>query len=128
MFVIIICMAAVVFMPILAKVPLAAMMNREGTYDNRLPRAQQNRLNGLGARAKAAHENCFEAICFFAPTVLLVLALDKHTVYTAQLCIAFVILRILYLVCYWCNWHVARSIIWIAAMGTVVTHYVMLLA
>ncbi|WP_371194196.1 MAPEG family protein [Glaciecola sp. SC05] len=128
MFVIIICMAVVVFMPLLAKVPLALMMNREGKYDNRHPRSQQNRLEGLGARAKAAQENSFEAICFFAPTVLLVLALDAHTVYTVQLCIAFVGLRLVYLLCYWCDWHLARSIVWVAAMGTLVAHYVMLLS
>lgn len=127
MFVIIICMAVVVFMPLLAKVPLALMMNRDGSYDNRHPRSQQNRLEGLGARAKAAHENSFEAICFFAPTVLLVLALDAHTVYTVQLCIAFVALRLVYLLCYWCDWHIARSMVWVAAMGTLVAHYVMLL-
>lgn len=128
MFVIIICMAVVVFMPMIAKVPLAIMMNRHGGYDNRNPRSQQSQLKGLGARSKAAHDNCFEAICFFAPTVLLVLALDSHTVYTAQLCIAFVILRLLYLICYWCDWHIFRSLVWVLAMATVAGHYVLLLA
>lgn len=128
MFVIVICMAVVVFMPLFAKIPLAVMMHREGTYDNRHPRSQQNRLEGLGARAKAAHDNCFEAICFFAPTVLLVIAMDAHTVYNVWLCIAFVILRVFYLFCYWLNWHVARSIIWVTAMATVVGHYVLLLS
>lgn len=126
MFVIIICMAIVVFMPLIAKVPLAFMMNKDGRYDNRHPRTQQSRLEGLGARAKAAHENCFEAICFFAPTVLLVLALDEHTVHTVGLCVAFVVLRLVYLVCYWCDWHVVRSLVWVAAMATIVTHYILL--
>jgi len=120
-------MAIVVFMPILAKVPLAFLMKQDGGYDNRHPRSQQMALKGLGARAKAAHENCFEAISFFAPTVLLVLALDAHTVYTVRLCMAFVILRFVYLLCYWCDWHIARSIIWLVAMGTIVAQYVLLL-
>jgi uncharacterized MAPEG superfamily protein len=60
-------MAIVVFMPLFAKIPLALMMHKEGRYDNRHPRGQQNRLEGLGARAKAAHDNCFEAICFLHP-------------------------------------------------------------
>ena len=127
MFVIIICMALVLFMPMIAKVPLAVMMNKQGGYDNRLPRAQQNKLTGLGARALAAHQNCFEAICFFAPTVLLVLALDEHNVYTAQLCVAFVIVRLCYLALYWLNWHVARSIAWGIGMALLVPHYWMLL-
>ena len=128
MFVIIICVAIVVFMPFLAKVPLAWQMSKQSGYDNKHPREQQNKLTGLGARALAAHQNCFEAICYFAPTVLLVLALDEHNVYTAQLCIAFVLARLLYLVFYWANWDKLRSIIWVVGMGTIVAHYWMLLA
>nr|WP_284731266.1 MAPEG family protein [Glaciecola sp. XM2] len=119
-------MALVVFMPLVAKIPLVVMMHKEGKYDNRHPRSQQNRLEGLGARASAAQQNSFEAICFFAPTVLLVLALDSHNLYTVQLCIAFVLLRFIYLICYWGNWHIARSVIWVLAMATVVAHYVLL--
>lgn len=126
MFVIIICVAIVVFMPLIAKAPLAYLMAKEGGYDNKHPRTQQYRLSGLGARALAAHQNCFEAICYFAPTVLLVLALDEHKVHTAQLCIAFVICRLLYLGCYWANWHILRSVIWLVGMGTLVAHYSLL--
>jgi uncharacterized MAPEG superfamily protein len=115
-------------MPFLAKVPLAWQMSKQFGYDNKHPREQQNKLTGLGARALAAHQNCFEAICYFAPTVLLVLALDEHNVYTAQLCIAFVLTRLLYLVFYWANWDKLRSIIWVVGMGTIVAHYWMLLA
>lgn len=128
MSILVICLAIVVFMPILAKVPLALMMNKQGGYDNRLPRQQQNSLEGLGARAKAAHDNCFEATTYFAPTVLLVLALNAVSQATAVLCIAFVACRLLYLVCYWANWHVLRSSIWLVGMGTVAAHYFVLLA
>jgi len=127
-FLIIICVAIVVFMPLLAKVPLAYLMAKESKYDNKHPRAQQNRLTGLGARALAAHQNCFEAICYFAPTVILVLAVDEHNVYTAQLCVAFVISRLFYLAFYWANWHILRSTAWVVGMATIVTHYWMLLA
>ncbi|MFW8590554.1 MAPEG family protein [Glaciecola sp. 2405UD65-10] len=128
MFIIIICMAAVVFMPILAKIPLAIQMNKAGGYDNKHPRTQQSKLTGLGARAQAAHENCYEAICYFAPTVLLVLALDEHNVYTAQLCMAFVAARLSYIGFYLANWDIARSLAWAIGMGTLIAHYWMLLA
>ena len=128
MFVIIICVAIVVFMPLLAKVPLAISMAKQGGYDNKHPRTQQSQLSGLGARAHAAHLNSYEAICYFAPTVLLVLALDEHTVYTAQLCIGFVIARLIYLGCYWANWHILRSTAWAVSMGLLVPHYYMLLS
>lgn len=123
MTIVVICMAIVVFMPMLAKVPLALMMNKSGGYDNRLPREQQKALKGLGARAKAAHENCFEATTFFAPTVLLVLALNAVNDTTAYLCIAFVVCRLVYLACYWADWHLARSVFWGIGMVTIAAHY-----
>ena|GEM_PF-3794496 len=48
MFIIIICVAAVVFMPMVAKVPLAFAMSKQGKYDNMHPRQQQANLEGLG--------------------------------------------------------------------------------
>ena len=128
MTIVVICMAIVVFMPMLAKVPLAIMMNKQGGYDNRLPREQQKNLEGLGARSKAAHENCFEATTFFAPTILLVLALNAMNQTTAYLCIAFVAVRLAYLVCYWGNWHLLRSLFWGIGMVTVAAHYYLLLS
>ncbi|MFT5542811.1 MAG: putative MAPEG superfamily protein [Glaciecola sp.] len=128
MITVVICLAIVVFMPLIAKVPMALMMNKIGGYDNRLPRLQQDKLEGLGARAKAAHDNCFEATTYFAPTVLAVLALNAVDHTTAYLCIAFVVCRLVYLVCYWTDLHVLRSAVWLIGMGTVAAHYFMLLA
>lgn len=126
MTIVVICLAIVVFMPMLAKVPLAIMMNKKGGYDNRNPREQQKALDGLGARAKAAHENCFEATSFFAPTVLMVLALNAVNHTTAYLCIAFVVCRLIYIGCYLANWHLLRSIVWGIGMVTVAAHYFLL--
>lgn len=120
-------MGIIVFMPLVAKIPVAFAMGKRGKYDNKHPRTQQNLLEGLGARALAAHNNSFEAICYFAPTILLVLALDEHNVYTAFLCVAFVLTRILYLLFYWLNWDKLRSLAWIVGMGTLFAHYWMLL-
>lgn len=128
MFIIIICVALVVFMPLLAKIPLALEMSKAGGYNNKNPRKQQAALTGLGERALAAHQNCFEAIAYFAPTVVLVMALDEHTVNTAQLCVAFVLSRILYLISYWADWHILRSAFWLIGIGTIVAHYWLLLA
>lgn len=125
---IIICVAIIVFMPFVAKIPVALEMHKLNGYDNKNPRDQQAKLTGLGARALAAHQNCFEAICLFAPTVLLVLALDEHNVYTVQLCLAYVLSRVLYLVFYWMNWDKLRSIVWVLGIGTLVAHYWMLLS
>ncbi|MDT0593443.1 MAPEG family protein [Glaciecola petra] len=128
MFVIIICVAIVVFMPLIAKIPVAIKMSQAGGYDNKYPRKQQATLGGLGERALAAHQNCYEAIAYFAPTVILVMALDEHTVNTVQLSLVFVIARLCYLVCYWANWDKVRSAFWLIGMATIIGHYWLLLA
>jgi uncharacterized MAPEG superfamily protein len=125
--IVVICLAIVVFMPMLAKVPLAIAMSKSGKYDNKSPRAQQKALDGFGARAHAAHENCFEATTYFGPSILLVIALNAVTHTTAYLCLAFVVCRLLYLICYWMNWDILRSTVWVIGMGTIAAHYYYLL-
>ncbi|GBL05556.1 MAPEG family protein [Glaciecola sp. KUL10] len=128
MTIVVICLLIVVLMPLVAKVPLAIMMHRSGQYDNRHPRAQQAALTGFGARTHAAHQNCFEATTYFAPTVLLVLAVNATDHITAYLSIAFVVCRLAYLVCYWADYHIVRSTFWVIGMATVIAHYVRLLS
>ncbi|MDI3353903.1 MAPEG family protein [Pseudomonas sp. UYIF39] len=96
----------------LAKIPVAKAMNDQGGYDNHLPRQQQAQLTGFGARALAAHQNCFEAFILFAVGVLM-----AHTTQTAGwlidlLAIIFVISRIIYLRCYWVDLAWQRSLVW----------------
>ncbi|MDP5040799.1 MAG: MAPEG family protein, partial [Paraglaciecola sp.] len=65
-----------------------------------------------GARAKAAHENCFEALIMFMPGALALIALNQVGPIAQYLCVAFVVARIAYLLCYWFNYHLVRSICW----------------
>ncbi|MGZ7459037.1 MAPEG family protein [Pseudomonas sp. Ma2-10] len=95
-----------------ARIPVAKAMNEQGGYDNHLPRQQQAQLTGFGARALAAHQNCFEAFILFAVGVLM-----AHTTQTAGwlidlLAIIFVITRIFYLLCYWVDLAWPRSLVW----------------
>lgn len=101
-----------VLLPILAKVPLAIAQIKTGRYDNRNPRAQQASLAGFGARAKAAHENSFEALILFTPGVLAVVALNVPTEPAQYAAILFVFSRIVYLMMYWIDQHIVRSIAW----------------
>ena len=91
MTIIIICLFIATLMPILAKAPLAMAMNKAGGYDNRNPREQQKTLSGFGARAKAAHENCFEALIMFTPGALAVLVTNNAGQLAEYVAIAFVV-------------------------------------
>lgn len=108
-------------MPLVAKAPLAMAMKKQGGgemagYDNKHPRQQQSQLTGFGGRCLAAHENSFEAMIFFAPAALLVIATNQITQLAAIMSIVWVVSRILYLVCYWANKDMLRSSVWAVAM------------
>ena len=100
-------------MPILAKIPLAIAMNQaSGGYDNRNPREQQKSLIGFGARAKAAHENCFEALVMFTPGALAVLVTNNTGRLAEYLAMAFILARVAYLLAYYFDIHILRSTFW----------------
>lgn len=112
------CLFIATLMPILAKAPLAVAQNRmKGGYDNKHPRAQQAQLTGFGARAKAAHENCFEALIMFTPGVLACAITNTVGPLITTLAIVFVIARVFYLIAYWYNIHIMRSSCWLVGFG-----------
>lgn len=82
-------------------------------YDNAHPRAQQAKLTGVAARAHAAHQNAVEALGPFAAGVLACKVSGVDADQLAALSMAFVTLRILYLVLYIKNLATARSTVWI---------------
>jgi uncharacterized MAPEG superfamily protein len=111
----------VVVLPIIAKLPVALEMNKLGGYNNRHPRAQQNELKGFGARALAAHKNSFEAIAYFAPAAITVLALGAVDQTAIYLALAFVVCRVAYIVFYLLNSDKLRSLFWLIGFGCAVT-------
>jgi uncharacterized MAPEG superfamily protein len=113
MSIVLICLFIATVMPILAKGPVAAAMNNiQGGYNNRNPREQQKSLQGFGARAKAAHENCFEALIMFTPGALAVLVTNSAGTLAETLALTFVAARIAYLACYYFDKHLLRSLFW----------------
>ncbi|GAC04514.1 MAPEG family protein [Paraglaciecola chathamensis] len=127
MTIILICLLIAALLPIVAKVPLTQAMNKEqGGYDNRYPREQQKQLSGFGARASAAHANCFEALILFVPGALAVIATQSAGHLAEYSAIVFITARIGYLCAYWCNVHLLRSILW--AIGYIASLFLIWLA
>lgn len=92
-------------------VPLTILKDKK-KYDNHHPRQQQTQLEGLAARAQAAHLNGLETFPFFAAAVLYAQqnAPDQDLVNT--LAVAFVALRVLYIALYLGNIATPRSLVW----------------
>lgn len=109
-----VCLFIATLMPILAKAPLAFAMNQlKGGYDNRHPRAQHGQLTGFGARSKAAHDNCFEALIMFTPGLLACVATNTLGSTVEYLAIGFIAARSVYLLAYWFDKHILRSSAWL---------------
>lgn len=112
-----ICALFAVLMPYFAKVPVAVAMHKLSSYDNKHPRAQQAKLTGFGARALAAHQNCFEALAVFAVAIAVVLGTNSVHQVTELLAVTHIVARVLYCVFYYLNLDVLRSLVWFVGLG-----------
>lgn len=108
-------------MPFIVKVPMAIEMNKQGGYDNYHPRQQQSQLTGFGARAKAGHENAFEAVIIFAPCVLAVIAVGAVDMMAEYTAITFVVARAAYHIAYLANKASLRSTFWVVGLVSSLT-------
>lgn len=118
----------VAVMPYLAKLPLVWAMQQAGGYDNHYPRQQQARLDLFGQRCNAAHYNSFEALAFYSVAIIMLIATSLYTPMVITLCWSFVLLRILYLLCYWFDWATPRSLVWVASMAVAISLMLMAIA
>lgn len=112
---------AVALLPYLARIPVARAMNQLGGYDNHLPRAQQARLQGLGARANAAHYNSFEALQLFLAALLGCVVSGNYDSTMQALAWSYVGCRLLFILFYLLDWALARSIVWVMGVVAVVS-------
>ncbi|HUH39420.1 MAG TPA: MAPEG family protein [Castellaniella sp.] len=81
-------------------------------FDNEAPRAWLAAQGGWRARADAAQANLFEGLPFFYAAVLYALYAQADRQYVASLMLAWVVLRVLYVLAYVLGRGTVRSIIW----------------
>jgi uncharacterized MAPEG superfamily protein len=94
-------------------------------YDNATPRLQYTKLGGLGQRAQGAHMNGFEALTLFAPAVLACELRHVALATTSALCLAFVLLRTVYLGLYLGDKPSVRTPVWALGLLTTLALYVL---
>jgi uncharacterized MAPEG superfamily protein len=93
---------------------------RGSRYDNRAPREWQARLEGMPARAHAAHLNAFEAFPLFAAAVIIAHLREVPQDKLDALAAAFVVLRLAYGFIYTAGFPRARSLVWALAFLCVI--------
>ncbi|MBJ9986440.1 MAPEG family protein [Acinetobacter sp. S40] len=84
--------------------------------DNQNPRQFLAQSTGIAARANAAQQNSFESLPLFIAAILMAeyMVIPQNIIMTFGL--AYLVLRILYGICYFINWATLRSIIWLLSM------------
>lgn len=86
-------------------------------YDNGNPRDPAFFRTGFRQRALAAHQNSYECLPFFFAAVLLAEFRSAPQGILDALAVAFVLIRIAYVLAYWGDRPTARSIIWAAGLA-----------
>jgi uncharacterized MAPEG superfamily protein len=90
---------------------------RDGGYDNHDPRAWMATQQGYRRRADAAQANSFEALPFFIGAVIIAHLVGAPQGRVDLLAVAFIVLRLAYIVLYVLDKPSARSLVWTAAFG-----------
>jgi uncharacterized MAPEG superfamily protein len=99
------------------KMPAAVAMARlPGGYDNRHPRDQMAKVDGLGRRAAAAHANGFEGLIVFSASVFVAHLGQGNAQHAAYLAMGYVISRVGYVALYLADRDRARSLVWMVGM------------
>lgn len=84
--------------------------------DNQHPRDFLAKTTGLAARANAAQQNSFESLPLFIVAILMAeyMVISQTVIMTFGM--AYIVLRILYGICYLANWATLRSIVWLLSL------------
>ena len=96
-----------------------------GRFDNHDPRAFLAQAEGAAKRAHNTQLNTFEALPAFVAGVLTATFLGADQAALDGLAVAWVVLRLLYGVCYITDLATLRSLVWMAAVGCALAMFVL---
>ena len=105
---------------LLPKVSSLRLSFKDGKYDNNNPRQWAGMLAGWQQRAMAAHSNGFEALPLFIASVIFAQMEHGDPSRIDALAMAFVGLRVVYVAMYLLNLGTMRTLVWTAAVWTIV--------
>jgi len=98
-------------------------MQQFGSIDNKHPRQQQAKMEGVGARAVAAHQNSWEALGFFTAAVVVLSVANPtaaHGSTAANLSLGFLATRVAHPILYLANLDILRSTVFVVGVACVI--------
>lgn len=93
-------------------------------YNNRKPREFLEKLEGRHKRAHYAQMNSYEAFPPFAAGVIIAHNAGALQAQVDLLAVVFVVMRILYGICYVMDWASWRSLVWVTAFACIIGLFV----
>ncbi len=111
------CLFIATLMVYLSKFPSTLITLKNEPYDNQYPRLQYQRLEGIGHRAWASHQNMIEAYPLFAAGILVSHLAGGNASVSGVLAISFLVARLFFQGFYLANWGTARSVSWAVGYG-----------
>ena len=124
MFVPFLCVAIAALLPYLwSYVVLAQRVRQFGGFDNKLPRPEQARLEGLGARAVGAASNAFETFPLFAVPVLAATIVQLSPDRVMLLCVVYIVARFLHGVFYLMDLDKLRTLVFMVGFLALMALY-----
>lgn len=114
------CVLAAAFLPF----PFAAAAKWSSRFDNANPRDYLEQTGGWRKRAHWAQLNSFEAFPAFAAAVIIAHMLASASATANALALGFVVLRIVFGLCYIADLASLRSTVWMASQACVVGLFV----
>ena len=96
---------------------IAKMAGGFRAQDNQNPREFLSKATGLAARANAVQQNSFEGLPLFIAAILIAEYMVLPQQITMIFGIAYIVLRVVYGLCYLANWATLRSIVWFMAIS-----------
>ncbi len=96
---------------------IAKMAGGFRAQDNQNPREFLSKTTGLAARANAVQQNSFEGLPLFIAAILIAEYMVLPQQITMIFGIAYIVLRVVYGLCYLANWATLRSIVWFMAIS-----------
>lgn len=85
--------------------------------DNLNPREFLSQTTGLAARADAVQKNSFESLPLFIAAILMAEYMVVNQYFIYKLGSMYIVLRIIYGICYLANWGKLRSVVWLLSMA-----------
>lgn len=95
-------------------------MRQFGSVDNKHPRIQAAKLEGVGARVVGAQANAWEALGFFTAVLAVLLFANPEagrSSTAANLSLVFLATRVLHPILYLANLDIARSSVFLVGLG-----------